>query len=261
MKTIIAILTGLFLACQASALAGESPDYLQSFNPTNGFKPAQGNLTQIFLQLAGSLEFYGSPEPYLRHVKSEHKRIEAKYQQESGKLPKSFCPAYMTDEYLNRLATNWNLLSPKLDLKPFAQDIGHLMRLAVKGTRDSGTIVVEIFNEHQSRVLENMTRAGDKTANFDLLKSNLVVRLEFGQTNVNEEKYEIPRRDAVSYAIIIHGTTMKLFKRLDDGLKPADAERVKAALTSVFMDVGRSAESELEAAISEWAFDREAAKK
>lgn len=260
MKTIIAaFLIGLILACQSSALAGESPEYLQSFNPTNGFKPAQKNLTEIFLQLAGSLEFYGSPEPYLRHVKSEHQRIEAKYQHETGKQPQSHCPAYMTDDYIDRFASNWNLLSPKLDLKPFTQDIGHLLRLAIKGTRDTGTIAVEIFNEHQKLVFNSIAGTGNESAGFGLLKSNLVARLELDRQNVNEEKYEIPRRDAVSYAIIIHGVTMKLFKKLDDNLKPADAERIKAALTRVFLDVGRAAQSELEAGIVEWAFDKETA--
>lgn len=259
MKTIFALLFGLILAGQAPILAGESPDFFQSFNPTNGFRPAQKNLTEIFLQIAGSLEFYGSPEAYLRHVVSEHKRIEAKYQQKYGKPPQSHCPAYMTDDYLARFAKNWNLLSPKIDLELFAKEVGHNMRLAIKGTRDSGTTVIEIFNEHQARVFDRMAQAGDQSAGFDLLKSNLVTRLKLDQRQIDELGNDIPTRDAISYAVIIHGVTMKLFKRLDDGLKPADAERIKAALTSVFMDVGKMAQSELEAGIAEWALDKEPA--
>jgi len=37
--------------------------------------------------------------------------------------------------------------------------------------------------------------------------------------------------------------------------KPEDAKRVKYALTNVFIDVGRMAQSELEAGIAEWAFN------
>src|SRR5579862_5578741 len=80
------------------------PEYLQSFDPAKGFKPAQRDLTEIFLQLAGSLEYYGSPEPYLRHVASEHKRIEALYRQKFGKNPTSFRPAYVDDAYIDGLA-------------------------------------------------------------------------------------------------------------------------------------------------------------
>ena len=259
MKTIFAILIAAVFASQAPALAGEQPEYLQSFNPTNGFKPAQKNLTEIFLQLAGSLEFYGSPEPYMRHVKSEHARIEAKYQQKFSKPPKSHCPAYMTDEYIEKFAKNWNLLSPKFDLKPFTQDIGNMMREAIKGTRGTGTMLVEIFNEHQAQVFDGMTRAGDKSADFDLLKSNLVTRLELGKKVLREEEYEIPRRDAVSYAVCIQGVTMRLFKKFDENFEPTDTERFKAAFTRIFMDVGRMAQSELEAGIAEWALDKESA--
>jgi len=257
MKTIFSFLIGLILACQIPALAGESPEYLQSFNPTNGFKPAQKNLTEIYLQLAGSLEYYGTPELWLRHEMSEHKRIEAKYQQKYGKPSKSYCPAYMTDEYIDRLAKNWNALSPKLELKPFAQEAGHFLRLSIKGTRDTGTIIVEIFNQHQARVFDAMTRAGGEVPNFNSLKSQLITRLELDKKEINDSGYDIPHRDAVSYAIIIHGSTMKLFRKLDASLKPADAERIKAALTSVFMDVGRMAQSELEAGIAEWALDNQ----
>jgi len=61
------------------------------------------------------------------------------------------------------------------------------------------------------------------------------------------------RRDAVSFALGIHGSTMKLFKRIDQGLKPDAAEAIKAVLLSVIMDSGMMAQSELEAGIAEWA--------
>jgi hypothetical protein len=63
----------------------------------------------------------------------------------------------------------------------------------------------------------------------------------------------------ISYAVCIQGVTTKLFKQLDASLEPVAAERIKTALTRVFLDVGRAAQSELEAGIAEWALDKEAA--
>jgi hypothetical protein len=255
MKTLLTLVASLLL-CQASGNAAERPEYLASFDPAKGFKPAQDNLTQVFLQIAGSLEFYGSPEPYLRHMAKEHARIEGLYLRKNGKAPKSSRPAYMTDEFLNRLAANWNLLSPKLGLEPYAKDVGHMMRDAIKGTRGTGTIIIDIFNQHQARLFDQMAGTGGAPADFEALKAQLVTRLELDKPTVSEGQYEVARRDAVSYAIIIHGTTMKLFRRLDQGLKPADAEGVKSVLTSIIMDVGQMAQSELEAGIAEWAVNR-----
>lgn len=237
----------------AGAVAADKPEYLASFDPAKGFKPAQDNLTQVFLQIAGSLEHYGSPEPYLRHIAKEHGRIQSLYLRKYGTAPKSYRPAYMTDEYLNRLAANWNLLSPKLGLEPFAKDVGHTMRNAIKGTRGTGTIAIDIFNEHQSHVFDRMAGKGTTPADFEALKSQIITRLELDRKVVDEERYEMARRDAVSFALGIQGVTMKLFKRLDDGLKPADAERVKTVLKSIFMDVGQMAQSELEAGIAGFA--------
>jgi hypothetical protein len=81
----------------------------------------------------------------------------------------------------------------------------------------------------------------------------LVRQLELNKGTVSEEQYEIARRDAVSFALGIHGTTIKLFKRLDAGLPANAAEKIKAVLTSVIMDTGMMAQSELEAGIVEWA--------
>jgi len=151
-----------------------APEYLQSFDPAKGFKPAQRDLTEVFLQLAGSLEAYGSPEPYLRHVASEHARIEALYRQKFGKDPKSYRPAYMTDEYIDRLAANWKLLAPKLGLEPFAKNVGNAMRDAILGTRGTGTIIVDIFNRHQTRVFDQMAGKANQGADFEALRLDLV---------------------------------------------------------------------------------------
>ena len=130
------------------------------------------------------------------------------------------------------------------------------MRNAIKGTRGTGTIIVEIFNQHQGRVLDSMTRKGRQPADFEALRAALVTRLELDKNVVDESRYEIARRDAVSFALGIHGITMKLFKRLDSGLKPGDSERVKTIITSIFMDVGAMAQSELQVGISAWGFER-----
>lgn len=255
MKTLLIIVASLLLSL-ASGHAAERPEFFAAFDPAKGFKPAQDNLTQVFLQMAGSLEFYGSPEPYLRHVADEHKRIEALYLRKNGKAPRSYRPAYMTDDFIDRLAANWKLLSPKLGLEPYAKDVGHMMRDAIKGTRGTGTILIDIFNQHQARVLDQMAGKGGAPADFETLKAQLITRLELDKAVVDEERYEIAHRDAVSFALGIDGVTKKLFKRLDQGLKPADAEGVKAILTSIILDVGQMAQSELEAGIAEWAVKR-----
>lgn len=255
MKTLIALLIAVFFSVQFDGIAAGQPEYLQSFDPAKGFKPAQRNLTEIYLQLAGSLEHFGTPEPYLTHIRKEHQRIEAAYLQKFGKQPKSRWPAYMTDDYLARSMANWNTLSPKLGLQPLTKDIGHSMRLAIKGTRDSGTILVGILSEHQKHVFDSMLKPNAEPVDFEALKTNLVVRLELGKSMVNEQKYELTRRDAVTFSLAIEDRVLKLNDRIDAALKPADAAKIKTALTNIFIDMGRVAQYELEAGIAEWALD------
>jgi hypothetical protein len=252
---ISAAVTALFCLF-ASANGAERPEYLASFDPAKGFRPAQRDLAEIFLQIAGSLEYYGSPVPYIRHMQQEHARIEALYRQKYASAPKSFRPAYMTDDYLNRFAANWDILSPNLGLESFAKEVGNTMRDAILGTRGTGTIIVEILNQHQARVFDAMAGKGSKGADFEALKSQLITRLELDKTRIDDINYSIPRRDAVRSAIIIHGKTIKLFNRIDEGLKPADAERVETVVTSMIMDVGEMAQSELQAGIVEWIADK-----
>ena len=242
-------------------LATDKPDYQVSFDPAKGFKPAQNDLTEIFLQLAGSLEYYGSPEPYLRHMKAEHDRIEAKYRQQFGTVPKSFCPPYMDDSYLEKFSANWKLLSPKLGLEPLTKDIGNLMRDAINGTRGNGTMLVEIFNQHQANVYAAMAGKEKGEADFNALKGELTRRLELDKTTIHDEGYKIPQRDAVGFTTGIRGDINRLFDALDKGLKPPDAERIKAFVRSVCTDLGQMAHSELEAGIAERSLDRQAAAK
>lgn len=259
MKTQFAFSVLLIFTIGSLPHGGAAPEYLDSFNPAQGFKPAQRDLTEIFLQIAGSLETYGTPVPYIRHTTQEHARIEALYRRKFGTHPNSYRPVYMTDEYINRLSSNWDALSPKLGLEPFAKEVGNMMRDAIKGTRGTGTMIVEILNQHQTRVFDAMAGKKRDAADFDALKSKLVTRLELDKMVVDEGQYEVPRRDAVRCAVIIHGITMKLFAKIDQALKPTDAERVKAALSSVFIDVGRLAQSELELGIAEWALQQQTA--
>lgn len=258
MKTMIVLAVGVMLGCQPLVLANNPPEYLQSFNPEKGFKPAQKDLTEVFLQIAGSLEFYGSPEPYLRHMASEHTRIDAKYQRKYGKLPTRCRPANLTDDYIDVLSRTWKFLSPDLGLERFAKEIGSTMRDAIRGTRGTGTTVVEIFNEHQSLAFDAMAGKGTQKADFEALKAKLVTGLELDKARVDDRDYSVPRRDAVRSAIIIHGIRSELYKRIDDGLKPADAGRIKTVLDSIFIDVGKMAESEFEIGIAEWALDKAA---
>jgi hypothetical protein len=96
------------------AMAADQPEYLATFDPAKGFKPAQSDLTDVFLQIAGSLEYYGTPEPYLRHMKAEHERVEAKYQKQTGHKPQSFCPAYMNSAYFDQFTANWQHMAAPL---------------------------------------------------------------------------------------------------------------------------------------------------
>ena len=190
-------------------------------------------------------------------MKAEHARIETKYQKRFGTAPKSYCPAYMTDAYLDRLAANWKILSPKLGLESLIKDIGNLMRDAINGTRGNGTMLVEIFNRHQARVFDAMAGKGSEPTDFNALKAELITRLELDKTTVHDETYPLTQRDAVGFALVIHGDILDLFKKLDAGLSVADAARIKMAVLTIFTDVGRMAQSELEAGIAERALDRQ----
>jgi hypothetical protein len=243
------VLVGFCLSHLASVVAAPTSDSF--FDSAKGFKPAQTDLTEIFLQIAKSLEFYGSPVPYLRHMKQEHARIEADYKQRTGKVPTSHCPPYMDDDYINQVSETWDKLSPKVGLIPMTKHIGDLMTDAIQGTRGTGTILVEIFNTHQAHVFDAMAGRRE-SAGFDELQSQLIERLELDKAEVNEAQYELPQRDAVGFSLGIQGTVIKLYKKLDSALSPEDATKIKTALTSIILDVGKMAQSELEAGITEW---------
>ena len=105
----------------------------KAYDPKKGFKPAQSSLTSIMLQLAGSLEHHGSPEPYIRHVLAEHKRIDAKYAKATSKKSSSR-PEYLTGKYVENLITNWKKLEKPLKLDGLCRESGKNMRHAIQGT-------------------------------------------------------------------------------------------------------------------------------
>lgn len=257
MKLVHKSLTPLIVAISLLAIApsieaqtrSASTEYLRFFNPAQGFKPAQTSLTQIFLQIAGSLEYYGSPVPYLRYIQAEELRIAAKYKAKTGRTMKSHRPAQMTDAYIGQLIENWNLLSPQLGLESFAKEAGLCAREAIRGTRDTGTIIVDALNQHQDSIAAGME--GGKKASFEELRTMLFQQLEWGKKAVDEEGYETARRDAVSYAFIFKGIRSKLYAKLDAGLPHGKSPTIKAAIDSVFLDLGHLAQTELELGVIE----------
>lgn len=225
------------------------------FDPAKGFKPAQPNLTEIFLQIAGSLEATGSPESYIRHMQAEHKRVSALFSQKTGKPHNSRMPSHLTDEYLDRVIRNWNTLSKPLGLDAFAKDVGDLTREGIMGTRLTGTTAVAMFNEHQKQVAAKMSGRSADGADFEALRKRFLTDLEYG-TNVSTKGYETSRRDAVSYASIIDDRFVKLFKKIDAAFKPEKTATVKEVVSGIFLDLGYLAQSELEIAILESAIER-----
>ena len=128
LNSIITIIFLLFALNQR----GQSAE--KFYDPAKGFKPAQSSLTDIMLQLAGSLEHHGSPEPYIRHVIAEHKRIDAKYAKATGKTKGSSRPAYLTDEKVEILLNNWKRIEKPLQFNDMCRKCGVYMRHAIQGS-------------------------------------------------------------------------------------------------------------------------------
>lgn len=192
--------------------------------------------------------------PYLRHAKAEDARIKAKYQQRSGPAPTSFCPADLTNAYLDRLEANWKILSPKLGLEALAKDAGRTIRSAI--SNGNGSPVVEILNRHQARVYATMAGKGNDPGNFDVLKADLISYLDLPKISNDGAVDLTTQLGDANFAVSIQGSFTRLFKALDAGLKPEDAKHLKDAIVSVVNDVGRMAQAELEAGIAEQALDR-----
>ena len=188
----ISIVCALLITVSTVAMAqnSASPEYTSYYNPASGFKPAQTSLTQVFLQLAGSLEHHGSPEPYIRHLQTEHQRVSALYEQKTGKPHRGRMPAHMTTEYLDQFIANWNSLSPKLGLNQLAKDAGRFTREALRGKDNNGTFVIEILNLHQEEIVNTMKQQGEN-GTFEDLRSILATELRFNTQST-------PKRTVIS---------------------------------------------------------------
>lgn len=237
-------------ALLGTAAAQQKPEYLAHFDPANGFKASQTNLTNIFLQLAGSLEATGSPEGYIRHMQAEHRRVSALYTAKTGKPHKGRMPDHLTDDYIDLTIKNWNTLAPPLKLDGFAREIGRCSREGIMGTRLTGTLAVEIFNEHQAQVAGRMSGTSTQDAGFAELRNRLQHDLEYGNP-IDTAGYETTRRDAVSYAAVIADRFQRMSDQIDAIAKPAKAGQLKSLIAGVFLDLGRLAQSELELGILE----------
>ena len=240
----------LFALFALTPAKAQQPEYLQHFDPAKGFKSAEPNLTRIMLQIAGSLECYGSPEPYLRHMQQEHARVSRLFEAKMGKQHNSRMPSHMTDAYVDRFVKNWNVLSAPLGLDAFTKEIGRCMREGIMGTRSSGTMAVEIFNQHQKLVVAKMRGENSAEAGFDELKARLVHDLEFDKETVDTLGYETTRRDAVRYTLVIKDRFTQMFEKVDSiAATPQKAEQIKQSITEWFLDLGYLAQSELEIGI------------
>ena len=228
----IPVVVSVFLLGIANA--ADRAEAAAHFDAITAFKPAQRDLGAIFLQIAGSLESKGSPTPYLFHVASEQDRVVRLYAKKYHQAPQITRPEYMTDEYLNRLAGNWDLLSPKLGLDEIAKNIGRLMRQSIEEPPDS-TAIASIFAACQKQA------AGKELA---------TQLAEFGLRSSASSKNQEPQAHS-SPAAQIKNLADQLFSRIEKGLYPKDAEHVETVLKSVFTDVTRMAELELELGIAD----------
>ena len=239
-----------------TTVAADQAEHLASFDPAMGFKPAQSDLTEVFLQIAGSLEVYGSPEPYLRHMKAEHARIETKYQTQLGDKQNSFCPAYMDAAYFDRFAANWKHIAPQLGLESLTRSTGRMMRLAINGSDGRGTILRVLFDEHSRQVHTAMTgKKAVQIPGFDAMKASLTKCLRLNEPLSPAADLRADQQAVVQPANEIRAAFLKLFSALNAGLAPADAEKLKTVILGIVMDVGRMALSETEAAIVEQSLD------
>ena len=146
------------LLCYPSLKAAEPPPYAVYYSAEKGFKPVQPNLSKVFLQMAGSLESFGSPEPYIRHIMAEHARIDAATKVAGGSG--SSRPAYLTEDYVDNLIANWNKISPPLKLDTFCRDAGKNIRYAILGSKNM-TIpelveLEKVLNENERKAYRSL---------------------------------------------------------------------------------------------------------
>lgn len=159
----------------------EKPPYLAYFDPDEGFKPVQGSMAEVFLQLAGSMEYCGSPIPYMKHIAAEHERVNAKYRKKYNRDPVSNLPPHMDVEYFSDLDKNWEILKDKLGLERLSREIGRLVREGIKGQSGQGTIVINMLNRHQELIYDDMTSGEIRVVGSKRLRAELAKLLEPGK--------------------------------------------------------------------------------
>ncbi|MCB1094526.1 MAG: hypothetical protein KDN22_03005 [Verrucomicrobiae bacterium] len=146
----------------------------QAQEPAFKSKPATGSLPEAYKRLADSLEHYGTPIPYLRHVLSEHERVQVKYRRKMGKSGPSAVPDWLTEEHIAKMERSWAKLSPSLELDAFAKRTGKRINAALS---EREGFVVEMLNAHQAQTFEMMTGNG-KRGHFSGLKREFLARLD-----------------------------------------------------------------------------------
>lgn len=249
-------LSALLAVCLALVVnAAEPPEYLKYFDPAKGFKPAQRNLSEIYLQAAGSLEHYGSPEPYFRHMLAEHERIAKLAGRKLGRGKGDRRPARMTKDYIEKLIANWNKLSPVLQLDELSRGIGSDVRSAIRGVWERGTPVIAILNSHQDKVIAAMASSNATTRWFDELCVIVRSELQMDAKEIDTSGLEGGKRDAIRDADVVLGRLQRLQSVLAAKLPRPQATAIADAVESVFIDLAEMAHSELEAGILEWSLE------
>ncbi|MAS94892.1 MAG: hypothetical protein CMO55_16980 [Verrucomicrobiales bacterium] len=157
------------------------------------FKPAQTNLTSIFLRLANSLEQHGSPVPYCQHILAEHERIRSKYSEKHGKEMGRLLPSYFTADYITTLEESWTDFEETLQLPRLATKTGQLLRLAINGENGTGTTLVMVFNEYQDPAYSELATGKSLEADLGHLSTELLRIAEDG-----DARYLASREAALS---------------------------------------------------------------
>jgi hypothetical protein len=224
-----------------SASAAELPKPAPALDAAKGFRPAQLDLTAIFLQIADRLEQHGSPVPYLLHIEAEHSRVGAKFRQLRGVEMPNHLPSYVNQEFLSKAAKNWGFLAPKLDLKPLATEIGRLMRVAIESTNGNEPLAANVLKAHQERVIASMIGTAAPT-DFESLRKDFRLKLDSAKASQQPD---------IQATLKIQETLERLSQTIGQRLNPSDAEKVSAVISSIISDVGKMAQAELEIAIVE----------
>lgn len=240
---------------QLEGLIGDEERF-RIYDSVKGFGPTEASLTNAFLKLAGSLEMMGKPEDYIRHIHAEEKRLAVKYKQATGQEAPNMIPSYLTEEYSEKLIATWNRLAPKLGLEELMKENGRRMVNGFSGSWNRGTIVIAILNEHQQRVLDDP--AGGENVGYEEMKASLIKGLKLDQENPDLEGTSDSRGSAIIYARAIQNSFKRLFERIDKGVPPDQAEKIKGVISTMVEDLGRLIHAEFQLGVLENYLEREA---